>query len=127
MGTTSVGEKLKATIFIRLACGLNRKRAKARTVFALSAHLSGTFGLPSAYACAELPAGKCPHSLSKRLVSVVKFCKAQSRKRRLKLAMAAGVSRNDANKALCMEKMLNQCFERHNREAKKKAGEQRGD
>lgn len=55
------------------------------------------------------------------------FHKAPSRKRRLKLAMAAGVSRNDANKALWMEKMLNQCFERHNREAKKKAGEQRGD
>lgn len=58
---------------------------------------------------------------------LVKFCKAQSRKRRLKLAMAAGVSRNDANKVLWMEKMLNQRFERHNREAKKKAGEQRGD
>jgi hypothetical protein len=56
----------------------------------------------------------------------MKFCKAQSRKRRLKLAMAAGVSRNEANKVLWMEKMLNQCFERHNREAKKKAGEQRG-
>lgn len=58
---------------------------------------------------------------------LVKFCKAQSRKRRLKLAMAAGVSRNDANKVFWMEKMLNQCFERHNLEAKKKAGEQRGD
>lgn len=57
----------------------------------------------------------------------MKFCKAQSRKRRLKLAMAAGVSRNEANKVLWMEKMLNQCFERHNREAKKKAGEQCGD
>jgi hypothetical protein len=57
----------------------------------------------------------------------MKFCKAQSRKRRLKLAMAAGVSRNEANKVLWMEKMLNQCFERHNREAKKKAGEQYGD
>ncbi len=56
----------------------------------------------------------------------MKFRKAQSRKRRLKLAMAAGVSRNDANKVLWMEKMLNQCFERHNWEAKKKAGEQRG-
>ena len=56
----------------------------------------------------------------------MKFCKAKSRKRRLKLAMAAGVSRNEANKVLWMEKMLNQCFERHNREAKKKAGEQRG-
>nr|DAL62888.1 MAG TPA_asm: hypothetical protein [Caudoviricetes sp.] len=55
------------------------------------------------------------------------FYKAPSRKRRLKLAMAAGVSRNEANKVLWMEKMLNQCFERHNREAKKKAGEQRGD
>jgi hypothetical protein len=60
-------------------------------------------------------------------VLVTNFCKAQSRKRRLKLAMAAGVSRNDANKVLWMEKMLNQCFERHNWEAKKKAGEQRGD
>ena len=50
---------------------------------------------------------------------LVKFCKAQSLKRRLKLAMAAGVSRNEANKVLWMEKMLNQCFERHNREAKK--------
>lgn len=57
----------------------------------------------------------------------MKFRKAQSRKRRLKLAMAAGVSRNDANKVLWMEKMLNQCFERHNREAKKKAGAQCGD
>lgn len=55
------------------------------------------------------------------------FYKAPSRKRRLKLAMAAGVSRNDANKVFWMEKMLNQCFERHNREAKKRAGEQRGD
>ena len=50
---------------------------------------------------------------------LVKFCKAQSRKRRLKLAMAAGVSKNDANKVLWMEKSINQCFERHNREAKK--------
>lgn len=57
----------------------------------------------------------------------MKFHKAQSSKRRLKLAMAAGVSRNEANKVLWMEKMLNQCFERHNQEAKKKAGEQRGD
>lgn len=55
------------------------------------------------------------------------FYKTPSRKRRLKLAMAAGVPRNEANKVLWMEKMLNQCFERHNREAKKKAGEQRGD
>lgn len=35
------------------------------------------------------------------------------------MAMAAGVSRNDANKVLWMEKSINQCFERHNREAKK--------
>lgn len=55
------------------------------------------------------------------------FYKAPSRKRRLKLAMAAGVSRNEANKVLWMEKMLNQCFERHNREAKEKAGERCGD
>jgi hypothetical protein len=54
---------------------------------------------------------------------LVKFCKAQSRKRRLKLAMAAGVPRNEANNALWMEKMLNQCFERHNREAREKDGE----
>ena len=54
---------------------------------------------------------------------LVKFCKAQSRKRRLKLAMAAGVSRNEANNVLWMEKMLNQCFERHNREAREKDGE----
>lgn len=47
------------------------------------------------------------------------FYKAPNRKRRLKLAMAAGVSRNEANKVLWMEKTLNQCFERHNREAKK--------
>ena len=53
----------------------------------------------------------------------MEFRKAQSRKRRLKLAMAAGVSRNDANKVLWMEKMLNQCFERHNREDKEKVGE----
>lgn len=58
---------------------------------------------------------------------VTNFRRAKSRKRRLKLAMAAGVPRNEANKVLWMEKMLNQCFERHNREAKKKAGEQRGD
>jgi hypothetical protein len=51
---------------------------------------------------------------------LVKFCKAQSRKRRLKLAMAEGVSRNEANNVLWMEKMLNQCFERHNREAREK-------
>ena len=49
----------------------------------------------------------------------MEFHKAQSHKRRLKLAMAAGVSRNDANKVLWMEKSINQCFERHNREAKK--------
>lgn len=54
------------------------------------------------------------------------FHKAPSRKRRLKLAMAAGVSRNDANKALWMEKILNQCFERHNREARLKEEMQRG-
>ena len=57
---------------------------------------------------------------------VMKFRKAQSRKRRLKLAMAAGVSRNDANKVLCMEKSINQCFERHNREARLKEEMQRG-
>lgn len=51
------------------------------------------------------------------------FYKAPSRKRRLKLAMAAGVSRNEANNVLRMEKMLNQCFERHNREAREKDGE----
>lgn len=51
------------------------------------------------------------------------FYKAPSRKRRLKLAMAAGVSRNEANKVLWMEKMLNQCFERHSREAREKDGE----
>ena len=37
--------------------------------------------------------------------------------------MAAGVSRNEANKVLWMEKMLNQCFERRNREAREKDGE----
>lgn len=51
------------------------------------------------------------------------FYKAPSRKRRLKLVMAAGVSRNEANNVLRMEKMLNQCFERHNREAREKDGE----
>lgn len=51
---------------------------------------------------------------------VIKFRKAQSRKRRLKLTMAVGVSRNDANKVLWMEKSINQCFERHNREARLK-------
>ena len=50
----------------------------------------------------------------------MKFRKAQSRKRRLKLAMAAGVSRNEANNVLWMEKTLNQCFERHNRETRLK-------
>lgn len=54
---------------------------------------------------------------------VTNFRRAQSRKRRLKLAMAAGVSRNDANKVFWMEKILNQCFERHNREAREKDGE----
>jgi hypothetical protein len=34
--------------------------------------------------------------------------------------MAEGVSRNEANKVLWMKKMLNQCFERHNRETKLK-------
>lgn len=48
------------------------------------------------------------------------FYKAPSRKRRLKLAMAAGVSRNDANKVLWMEKTINQCIERHNRETRLK-------
>lgn len=56
----------------------------------------------------------------------MKFRKVQSRKRRLKLAMAEGVSRNEANKVLWMEKMLNQCFERHNREARPKEEMQRG-
>lgn len=55
------------------------------------------------------------------------FYKAPSRKRRLKLAMAAGVSRNDANKALWMEKTINQCFERHNLEARLKEEMQRED
>lgn len=50
----------------------------------------------------------------------MEFRKAQSRKRRLKLAMAAGVSRNDANNVLLMEKSINQCFERHNRETRLK-------
>lgn len=54
---------------------------------------------------------------------VTNFRRAQSRKRRLKLAMTAGVSRNDANKVLWMEKTINQCFERHNREAREKDGE----
>ena len=69
MGTTSVGAKLKATGFIRLACGLNWKRTKEGTALALSAHPSGMFGSPSAYACAGLPEGMCPLSSSKRLVS----------------------------------------------------------
>jgi hypothetical protein len=60
-------------------------------------------------------------------VLVTKFRKAQSRKRRLKLAMAAGVSKNDANKVIWMEKTINQCFERHNREARLKEEMQRGD
>lgn len=54
------------------------------------------------------------------------FYKAPSRKRRLKLAMAAGVSRNDANKVLWMEKTINQCIERHNREDRLKEEMQRG-
>ena len=58
---------------------------------------------------------------------VTNFCRAQSRKRRLKLAMAAGVSRNDANKVLWMEKSINQCFERHNREARMNEEMQRED
>ena len=57
----------------------------------------------------------------------MKFRKAQSRKRRLKLAMATGVSRNDANKVIWMEKSINQCFERHNREARMKEEMQRED
>ena len=55
------------------------------------------------------------------------FYKAPSRKRRLKLAMAQGVSRNEANNVLWMEKMLNQCFEKHNREARLKEEKNRGD
>lgn len=58
---------------------------------------------------------------------VTNFRRAQSRKRRLKLSMAAGVSRNDANKVLWMEKSINQCFERHNREARMKGEMQRED
>ena len=54
------------------------------------------------------------------------FYKAPRRKRTLKLAMAAGVSKNDANKVLWMEKSINQCFERHNREARLKEETQRG-
>lgn len=57
----------------------------------------------------------------------MKFCKAQSHKRRLKLAMASGVPRNDASKVLWMEKSINQCFERHNQEARLKEEMQRGD
>ena len=57
----------------------------------------------------------------------MKFRKAQSRKRRLKLAMASGVSRNDANKVLWMEKSINQCFERHNREERLKEEKWRGE
>ena len=41
----------------------------------------------------------------------------------MKLSMAEGVSRNEANKVLWMEKMLNQCFERHNRKSREKGGE----
>lgn len=55
------------------------------------------------------------------------FYKAPSRKRRLKLAMAAGVSRNEANNVLWSEKSINQCFERHNREARLKEEKNRGD
>lgn len=58
---------------------------------------------------------------------VTNFRRAQSRKRRLKLAMAAGVPRNDANKVLWMEKSINQCFEHHNREARLKEEMQRED
>ena len=58
---------------------------------------------------------------------VTNFRRAKSRKRRLKLAMAADVSRNDANKVLWMEKSINQCFERHNREARPKEEMQRED
>lgn len=54
------------------------------------------------------------------------FYKSPSRKRRLKLAMAAGVSRNEANKVLWFEKSINQCFERHNREARLKEEMHRG-
>lgn len=57
---------------------------------------------------------------------VTNFRRAKSRKRRLKLAMAVGVSRNDANNVLWMEKMLNQRFERHNREERLKEETQRG-
>ena len=57
---------------------------------------------------------------------MTKFRKAQNRKRKLKLAMAAGVSRNDANKVIWMEKSINQCFERHNRKARLKEEMQRG-
>lgn len=56
----------------------------------------------------------------------MEFRKAQSHKRRLKPAMAAGVSRNDANNVLLMEKSINQCFERHNREERLKEEMRRG-
>lgn len=40
--------------------------------------------------------------------------------------MAAGVSRNEANKVLWSEKSINQYFERHNRETKLKERERNG-
>lgn len=42
-----------------------------------------------------------------------------STKRWKKLLMAYGMSRNQANYIIYGKKLINQCFERHNREAKK--------
>jgi len=52
--------------------------------------------------------------------------KRLSTKRWKKLLMAYGMSRNEANYIIYGKKLINQCFERHNREEKLKASEQRG-
>ncbi len=49
-----------------------------------------------------------------------------STKRWKKLLMAYGMSRNQANYIIYGKKLINQCFERHNREARLKAGAQSG-
>lgn len=49
-----------------------------------------------------------------------------STKRWKKLLMAYGMSRNQANYIIYGKKLINQCFERHNRETRLKEEMQRG-
>lgn len=50
-----------------------------------------------------------------------------STKRWKKLLMAYGMSRNQANYIIYRKKLINQCFERHNREERLKEEKRRGE